>query len=114
MIIIDEATHYKNPRTTRWKVLNKLLTDDTWLWMMTGTPAAQSPLDAYGLAKLMNPTVVPKFFGSFRDMVMTQISRFKWIPKDSSVKTVHRILQPAIRFTKKNCLHKLGNGKSVA
>ena len=104
MIIIDEATHYKNPRTTRWKVLNKLLTDDTWLWMMTGTPAAQSPLDAYGLAKLMNPTVVPKFFGSFRDMVMTQISRFKWIPKDSSIKTVHRILQPAIRFTKKNCL----------
>ena len=104
LIIIDEATHYKNPRTTRWKVLNKLLTDDTWLWMMTGTPAAQSPLDAYGLAKLMNPTVVPKFFGSFRDMVMTQISRFKWIPKDSSIKTVHRILQPAIRFTKKNCL----------
>ena len=51
LIIVDEATHYKNVQTRRWKSLNKLIKDDTWLWMMTGTPAAQSPLDAYGLAK---------------------------------------------------------------
>ena len=56
-IIIDEATHYKNPQTKRWKTLFKLLDDKTWLWLMTGTPAAQSPLDAYGLAKLVNPQV---------------------------------------------------------
>jgi len=104
LIIVDEATHYKNSRTTRWRVLNKLLCDDTWLWMMTGTPAAQSPLDAYGLAKFINPTAIPKFYGSFRDMVMTQISRFKWIPKESSTKTVYKALQPAIRFTKEDCL----------
>ena len=24
LIIVDEATHYKNPQTNRWKVLNKL------------------------------------------------------------------------------------------
>lgn len=45
LIIVDEATHYKNAQTKRWKTLNKLVTPDTWLWMMTGTPAAQSPLD---------------------------------------------------------------------
>ena len=104
LIIVDEATHYKNSRTTRWRVLNKLLRDDMWLWMMTGTPAAQSPLDAYGLAKFINPTAIPKFYGSFRDMVMTQVSRFKWIPKESSTKTVYKALQPAIRFTKEDCL----------
>jgi hypothetical protein len=59
LVIIDEATHYKNAQSKRWKILNKLMTDDTWLWMMTGTPAAQSPLDAYGLAKLINPLSVP-------------------------------------------------------
>ena len=37
-IIVDEATHYKNAQTKRWKTLNKLLKEDTWLWMMTGTP----------------------------------------------------------------------------
>ena len=55
LVIVDEATHYKNAQTDRWKTLNRLLSPDTWLWMMTGTPAAQSPLDAYGLAKLVNP-----------------------------------------------------------
>jgi SNF2 family DNA or RNA helicase len=72
--------------------------------MMTGTPAAQSPLDAYGLAKLINPDAVPRFYSSFRDMVMTQITQFRYIPKDNSSEIVYNVLQPAIRFTKKECL----------
>ena len=104
LIVVDEATHYKNAQTKRWKTLNKLLTPDMWLWMMTGTPAAQSPLDAYGLAKLVNPLAVPRFFGSFRDMVMYKITQFKWMPKESATDTVYRALQPAIRFTKEECL----------
>ena len=71
---------------------------------MTGTPAAQSPLDAYGLAKFINPTSVPRFFSSFRDQVMFKMTQFKWIPKDTATDTVYRALQPAIRFTKDECL----------
>lgn len=103
-IIIDEATHYKNPQTKRWKTLFKLLDDKTWLWLMTGTPAAQSPLDAYGLAKLVNPTGVPRFFSSFRDMVMHKVTQFKWMPKENATQIVYEALQPAIRFTKEECL----------
>jgi superfamily II DNA or RNA helicase len=72
--------------------------------MMTGTPAAQSPLDAYGLAKLINPKAVPRFFGAFREMVMYKLTQFKWVPKDSATQTVFNALQPAIRFTKEQCL----------
>jgi SNF2 family DNA or RNA helicase len=104
LIIIDEATHYKNAQAKRWKTLKKLLRDDTWLWMMTGTPAAQSPLDAYGLAKLVNPQGVPKFFGSFKDMVMDRKSHFKFEPKPTAPKIVHAVLQPAIRYSKEECL----------
>jgi hypothetical protein len=75
-----------------------------WVWMLTGTPASQSPTDAYGLAKIINPAGVPKFFGSFRDMVMQKITTFKWVPKNSSERTIHEVLQPAIRFTKEECL----------
>lgn len=104
LIVVDEATHYKNAQTKRWKALNKLVGENTWLWMMTGTPAAQSPLDAYGLAKLVNPRGVPRFFGSFRDQVMYKITRFKWGVKDSATETVFNALRPAIRFTKDECL----------
>jgi SNF2 family DNA or RNA helicase len=72
--------------------------------MMTGTPAAQSPADAYGLAKLVNPTGVPLFFTGWRDKVMYKATLYKWTPKAGSIDMVHEALQPAIRFTKEQCL----------
>jgi len=104
LIVVDEANAYKNAMTTRWKTLNRLLKPDTWLWMMTGTPAAQSPVDAYGLAKLVSPKNVPKFYTAFKDMVMYKITQFKWVPKANADKIVFEALQPAIRFTKEECL----------
>jgi SNF2 family DNA or RNA helicase len=104
LIVIDEANAYKNPTTNRWKVLNKLLKPNTWLWMLTGTPASQSPVDAYGIAKLVNPSNVPKFYGGFRDKVMNKVTMFKWVPKPDANEVVHKALQPAIRFTKEQCL----------
>lgn len=104
LIVVDEANAYKNVSTKRWKILNKLLTPHTWLWMLTGTPASQSPVDAYGLAKLVNPDRVPKFYGAFRDRVMQKLTQFKWIPRADSETVVHNCLQPAIRFTKAQCL----------
>ena len=104
LIVVDEANAYKTVSTTRWKVLNSIIKPGTWLWMLTGTPASQSPTDAYGLARLVNPSGVPRFFGSFRDMVMYKLTQFKWVPKPNSEKTIHEVLQPAIRFTKEECL----------
>lgn len=104
LIIIDEANAYKTVTTNRWKVLNKIVKDNTWLWLMTGTPAAQNPTDAYGLAKLCVPNNVPRFFGSFRDQTMVNVSKFRWIPKPNANEVVFNALQPAIRFTKKECI----------
>lgn len=104
LIIVDEASAYKTATTKRWKTLRKLVRPETWLWMMTGTPAAQGPEDAFGLAKLVNPDGVPRTFTAYRDTVMFKVTQFKWEPKVDAVDTVHRILQPAIRFTKDECL----------
>lgn len=104
LIVVDEANAYKNTQTDRWKILNALVGSRTWLWMLTGTPAAQSPVDAYGLAKLVNPMGVPKFFTGFKDLVMFKVSQYRWVPKESAVQTVFNALQPAIRFTKEECL----------
>ena len=72
--------------------------------MMTGTPASQSPVDAYGLAKLVNPGGVPKYLSAWRDMTMHKITQFKWAPKPNAAELVFEALQPAIRFTKAQCL----------
>ena len=104
LVIVDEANAYKNPSTRRWKTLASIIKPETYLWMMTGTPASQSPVDAYGLARLVNPSGVPKFQTSWRDKVMNKISMFKWAPKANAKDLVYEALQPAVRFTKDQCL----------
>jgi len=104
LIIVDEANAYKNSSTKRWRALAEIITADTFVWMMTGTPAAQSPEDAFGLARVIAPHRIPKFKTQWRDRVMQQISRFTWIPRHNAQKNVHFALQPAIRFTKDECL----------
>ena len=104
LVIVDEANAYKTNTTRRWKALNSILTPNTYLWMMTGTPASQSPTDAYGLAKLVNPEGVPKFFTAWRDKVMNKLTMYKWVPKPTAKDDVFEALQPAIRFTKAECL----------
>jgi SNF2 family DNA or RNA helicase len=104
LVIVDEANAYKNASTQRWKALNSILTPETLLWMMTGTPASQSPVDAYGLAKLVCPERVPKYVTAWKEKVMNKITQFKWAPKPNARAMVFDALQPAIRFAKKDCL----------
>jgi SNF2 family DNA or RNA helicase len=104
LVIVDEANAYKTPTTKRWKALASILKPETRLWMMTGTPASQSPADAFGLAKLVNPSGVPMFFTAWRDKVMHKVTMFKWAAKPNAPQLVHEALQPAIRFTKAQCL----------
>lgn len=104
LIIVDEANAYKNTSTVRWKTLARIVKKDTYLWMMTGTPASQSPLDAFGLAKMVNPDAVPRYATAWRDKVMHQVSMFKWVPKANAQDTVFSALQPAIRYEKAQCL----------
>ena len=84
--------------------MNSLVKPDTWLWLLTGTPAAQSPMDAYGIARLVHPKSVPSHVGAFKDKVMLKVSTFRYVPKPEAQRVVHEVLQPAIRFTKEECL----------
>ena len=104
LIVIDEANAYKNVQTKRWKLMRKLLGPKTGMWMLTGTPAAQSPVDAYGLAKMCVPDRTPMFYGDFRQSVMLQYSMYRWEPRPEAKQIVFDMLQPAIRFEKDQCL----------
>jgi len=104
LIVVDEANAYKSVSTQRWRILARSMSGSTRLWMLTGTPASQSPEDAYGLAKMVSPWRVPKYKTAWRDKVMHSISRFKWVSKPSAKQDVFNALQPAIRYNKKQCL----------
>jgi SNF2 family DNA or RNA helicase len=53
---------------------------------------------------MVSPQAVPRFYSTFRDQVMVKLTNFRWIPKENANTTVFNALQPAIRFTKDECL----------
>lgn len=106
LIAADEFSVYRNKRTDLWNTLNEIANKQVprRLWGMTGTPVPNAPTDAYGQLKMMMVPDVPRSFTAFRDLTMRQISTFKWIPKDDAIETVARLMQPAVRFTRDQCM----------
>jgi len=50
--IFDEASAYRHPNTRRHRSARVFLSSRQYAWLLTGTPTAGGPEDAYGLAKL--------------------------------------------------------------
>jgi SNF2 family DNA or RNA helicase len=108
LIIVDEMAMFRNSSTERWKTLDKICNKQSSrrIWALTGAPIPHEPTDAWAQCRIVNPTNpnVPKYFGRFRDMVMKQITQFKWVPRPDALETVYKVMQPAVRFALDDCL----------
>lgn len=105
LIIVDEASMFRNYQTKKYKALSKLVErQDIRLWLLTGTPCPNDPTDAWALAKLVAPERVNKFFGGFKRATMVQVTQFKWVPKPDAYNVAYAAMQPAVRFRKDECL----------
>lgn len=104
LVVIDEVALFRNSACARWKsankICNKQLGGRRRVWGLTGSPTPNAPTDAFGQIKLVTPgnPDCPKYFGRYRDLVMTQLTQFKFIPKRDAAETVFRTMQPSIRF----------------
>jgi SNF2 family DNA or RNA helicase len=103
MVIVDEASMYKDRSTARHALARKLVASRDYLWMMTGTPTPNGPTDAYGIAKLVNNCYGESFAG-FQNRTMMKFSQFVWKPRSGAHAEVHRLLQPSVRFAIGDCM----------
>lgn len=99
VLIIDELAVYRNGGAARTKLLRKYAEGMAYVWGMTGSPIPTSPTDAWAQATIVTPNTVPKYFGRFRDELMTKVSQFKYVPKKDAVDRAFSALQPAVRYT---------------
>jgi SNF2 family DNA or RNA helicase len=97
-LVLDELAVYRN-KSDRTKVIKRLAARMTWVWGLTGAPIPNSPTDAYYQASIVTPHTVPRFYGLFRDALMTRVSQFKFVPKPDAVEKAYAALQPAVRYT---------------
>jgi SNF2 family DNA or RNA helicase len=107
LVIVDEVAMFRNASTARWKELNEILNKQSQrrVWALTGMPTPNSPLDAWAQVKVVTPnnTQLPKYFGKARDVLMRQLTQFKWVPRDNANDTIKEWMQPAIRFSLDDC-----------
>jgi SNF2 family DNA or RNA helicase len=100
--LVDECSAYKDASTKRHKCARATLAKRDYLWMMTGTPTSQGPLDAYGQAKLVN-NAFGESFTQYKNRVMYKVSMFKWVPRVGAHENAYNLLRPAIRFAIEDC-----------
>lgn len=99
VLILDELAVYRNGGSLRTKITRKLAEKMKWVWGMTGSPIPNEPTDAWAQCSIVTPNTVPKYFGRFRDELMTKITQFKYAPKHDAVDKAFAAMQPAVRFT---------------
>ena len=104
LIILDEASFFKNHGTDKYKFLNWVLEKKPRFWCITGTPAPERPDDAWAICRMVNPSSVPKFKGAFKRATMMEVSRFKWVPRKGAEDIVFKSMRPAVRFLKSECM----------
>lgn len=127
IIIVDELTAFK-ANSDRTKCLKRIAdkqfvyrkrdsddprrkgntarTRDGAVWGMTGDLTPNAPTEAFYPAQIVNPENewLPKYYGQFRDACMIQVNETFWVPKPESPQIVAMCVQPAIRFTRDQCL----------
>src|SRR6516162_4425990 len=103
IIIVDEASAYRDATTKRHKTARAVLATRSYLWLMTGTPVPNSPTDSYGLAKLVNNAFGESFLNC-KSRMMEQVSRWKWLPRPGAHEMAHRLMQPSIRVSIDECV----------
>jgi len=100
LVIIDELTAYRHSNNDRWAVMRKVLEGlgpEVRIWGMTGTPIPQDPSNAYGQIKIVRPERVPQFYSMFRQLVMRQVTEYKWEERPETNDIILGAMQPAIR-----------------
>lgn len=104
LVILDEASFFRNARNLSYKYFAWATENKKRIWLLTGTPCPNAPTDAWALARLVCPSRVPRFFGTFQRQTMRQVSEYKWRPVNGHEKIVFEALQPAWRVKKQDCI----------
>lgn len=104
VVCVDELAVMRTAGTGRFKAASRIVDKRKFVWGMTGTPIPNAPTDAWAQCRLITPHTVPKFFGQFRDAVMKQVTQYKWVARDNALETVRQAMQPAVRFSREECI----------
>lgn len=96
-LCLDELAVYRN-NSTRSKDMRKFATRFQVVWGMTGAPMPNEPTDVWAQCQIVTPGRVPRYRTHARDMLMTKVTDFKYVPKPDAVNRAFGWMQPSCRY----------------
>lgn len=107
-IVIDEMTHVGNSGSQRHKAIYQMCNAAgmSHVWGLTGSPA-DNPEMVYGMCRVVNPAMLPcTTKGAWLNLTTFQYGPQPYMrqPTSDAGKVIHRAMQPAIRYVKKDIL----------
>jgi SNF2 family DNA or RNA helicase len=100
--IIDEASAFREENSLRSRVARTNIGVKPYLWLLTGTPTPNSPLDAHGLARMVNGAR-GESKDHFKQRIMYRVAQWQWVPRPGANAEAYKLLQPCIRFEMREC-----------
>ena len=106
-IVVDECSkfkHYKHHKGDSQSLHTGLreIAIDRNVWGLTATPMANSPMNAYGVARAIRQDY-REAMTRFRNRTHIHVDQFTWVPTEHAVEAAYNILQPSIRVLREDC-----------
>ncbi len=91
VVVFDEATKMKSPKSKRFKKFRRVLPDVDRVWLLTGSPASNGLLDIWGLAFLLDRGErLGKTFSGFRDRYfMSDYHGYNWTLREGADEKIY-------------------------
>lgn len=100
-LVVDEAHHLKNPGTVSYKAVQKINAEN--IFLLTGTPMQNSPVDLWALSELCNPGLLSQKIKPQTVQRVDNQARFM-----ESLGLMQNLVKPfVLRRTKENVLNEL-------
>jgi len=110
LVIVDEAHRIKNPDSNQSKACYSLGDAAEYRIALTGTPVLNSPLDAFGVMRFVDPTIFGESIYPFRAKYFTNVGNENspiqiYVPKHGAQQEISdKMYTRSLRFLKEECL----------
>jgi SNF2 family DNA or RNA helicase len=105
-IVLDESTAVKSTASKRHKAICRLGEETKYKLILTGTPLVNSPIDAFGQFKFLNPHILGSNFYGFKNryVIFGGYNGYQILGFKNTKELQDKIETFSFRVLKKNCL----------
>lgn len=105
VLIVDEVTDFANAQSSRSKKMQSLASRIDSVYGLSGNPLAKGLIASFGIAKVVRPSGLPnKYFTRYRDLILSQVNMYEYVPRPGALEIVNATLSPAIKYSLEECV----------